>query len=127
MQSMCRGRAMTRWLYSGAVGFGCLVGVAGSGTKQAFRPPDLRTRKTGSDWPTFLGPTGDSISTEKGLVTPWPKDGPRGVWELRWGSGYGAPAVSRGRLFVADRVGNSARLHCLKSETGEPLWKFEYP
>src|SRR5258708_32441689 len=39
-------------------------------------PPDLGTRKAGSDWPQFLGPTGDSVSTEKGIVTPWPKDGP---------------------------------------------------
>ena len=27
-------------------------------------PPDLRTRTTGSDWERFLGPTGDSVSTE---------------------------------------------------------------
>src|SRR4051812_21209425 len=101
MQSMCRGRAMTRWLYCGAVALGCLVGVAASEEEQASRPPDLRTRKGGSDWPTFLGPTGDSISTEKGLMTPWPKEGPRVVWETKLGSGYGAPGVSRGRLFIA--------------------------
>ncbi len=90
-------------------------------------PPDLRTRKTGSDWPRFLGPTGDSVSTEKGLLAPWPKAGPRVVWHKRLGTGYGMPTISRGRLFVFDRVGDSARLSCWKSETGDPLWTFEYP
>jgi outer membrane protein assembly factor BamB len=87
----------------------------------------LNTRLVGSDWPNFLGPTGDGISSEKGLVTPWPKQGPRVVWKAAVGEGYSAPAVSKGRLFVFDRIDNHARLRCLKAETGEPLWKFEYP
>jgi outer membrane protein assembly factor BamB len=90
-------------------------------------PADLRTRRTGSDWPRFLGPTGDSVSTEKGILTPWPKEGPRLVWQRRLGEGYGMPTISRGRLFVFDRGENRARLRCWKSETGEPLWSFDYP
>lgn len=90
-------------------------------------PKDLRTRTSGSDWPRFLGPTGDSISTEKGIVAPWPKEGPRRVWQKALGEGYGMPAISRGRLFIFDRIGNRARLRCWKSETGEELWTFDYP
>jgi outer membrane protein assembly factor BamB len=90
-------------------------------------PPDLRTRVTGSDWPCFLGPTGDSSSTEKGILSPWPKEEPPIVWLRQLGEGYGMPTISRGRLFVFDRVGGHARLRCLKSETGEPLWTFDYP
>ncbi|HEY7156728.1 MAG TPA: PQQ-binding-like beta-propeller repeat protein [Gemmataceae bacterium] len=90
-------------------------------------PPDLGMRTGGSDWPCFLGPTGDSVSTEKGIVSPWPEAGPRIVWDRRLGEGYGMPAVSRGRLFVFDRAGNRARLRCCKSETGEELWTFDYP
>lgn len=89
-------------------------------------PKDLRTRLDGSDWPSFLGPTGDSISTEKRILTPWPKMGPPILWHRRLGEGYGMPAISRGRLFVFDRAGDRARLNCWKSETGEPLWAFEY-
>jgi outer membrane protein assembly factor BamB len=88
--------------------------------------PDLRTRKTGSDWPTFLGPTGNSVSTEKGIVAPWPKEGLRLVWVQRMGLGYVMPAISKGRAFVFDRVGDKMRLRCMKSETAEPLWTFEY-
>jgi outer membrane protein assembly factor BamB len=90
-------------------------------------PPDLRTRSSGSDWPRFLGPTGDSVSTEKGILSPWPKEGPRLVWHRKLGEGYGMPTISRGRLFVFDREEDRARLQCWKSETGEPLWTFEYP
>src|SRR5438067_7801186 len=95
--------------------------------KQPPNPPNLQTRKTGADWPGFLGPTGDSVSSETGILTPWPKQGPRLVWKTAVGEGYGAPSVSQGRLFLFDRVGNKARLRCLKSESGEELWKFEYP
>ena len=35
--------------------------------------PDLGTRKKGVDWPRFLGPTGNSLSTETGILTKWPK------------------------------------------------------
>jgi outer membrane protein assembly factor BamB len=90
-------------------------------------PRDLRTRKTGVDWPCFLGPTGDSVSPEKGILAPWPKDGPRIVWHKKTGIGYSMPVVSRGRLFLFDRAKNRCRLRCWKSETGEQLWSFDYP
>jgi outer membrane protein assembly factor BamB len=90
-------------------------------------PPDLRSRKTGSDWPTFQGLNGASVSTEKGILRTWPKQGPRIVWEKPLGIGYSMPATSRGRLFLFDRVKDRARLRCMKSETAEHLWSFSYP
>jgi outer membrane protein assembly factor BamB len=90
-------------------------------------PESLWTRKEGEDWPGFLGPRGDSTSAEKGLITPWPKEGPRIVWHQPIGIGYAMPSVSRGRLFVFDRIRNRARLRAWKAETGESLWSYEYP
>jgi outer membrane protein assembly factor BamB len=89
-------------------------------------PEDLRTRKTGADWPCFLGPTGDSVSTEKGILTPWPAAGPKIVWQREIDIGYAMPSISRGRLFLFDRFRNRARLRAWKAETAEPLWTFEY-
>lgn len=89
-------------------------------------PPDLRTRKNGDDWPCFLGPTHDSVSREKGILAPWPAEGPRLVWERTIGIGYAMPSISRGRLFHFDRRGNRCTLHCWKAETAEPLWTFDY-
>ncbi len=96
-------------------------------TETEVQLPDLRTRKSGSDWDRFLGPTGDGKSPETSLLTSWPPTAPPVVWEKEIGTSYGAPAVSQGRLFMFDRHGGSARLTCMKSETGDELWRFEYP
>ena len=87
---------------------------------------DLRPRKTGSDWPGFLGLTGNSESSEKLPHLPWPESGPPVVWHKRIGTGYAAPTIARGRLFTFDRHGDKARLTCMKGETGDELWRFEY-
>ena len=91
------------------------------------QPLDLRTRKSGSDWRGFLGPTGDSKSPETSLLTSWSPEGPPVVWEKEIGTSYGSPTISQGRLFMFDRHGGLARLTCMKSETGDELWRFEYP
>jgi outer membrane protein assembly factor BamB len=105
----------------------CLAFAGCAASSPADDWPDLRTRKTGDDWPCFLGPTGDSVSREKGIAAPWPKEGPKLVWQKELGVGYAMPSVSRGRLFVFDRVRNRARLRAWNAETAETLWTFEYP
>ena len=104
-----------------------------SGVASAAEPADLRTRKSGSDWPKFLGPTNDGVSSEKGILSPWPEKGLKVVWQTKLGLGYSPPTTSRGRVFLfdaypaADRKSSVARLSCRNSETGIELWKFEYP
>jgi outer membrane protein assembly factor BamB len=92
----------------------------------AQEPPDLGTRKAGVDWPGFLGPDHDGTSPETGLSPTWPREGPRLVWQRDLGEGYAAASVQKGRLYHFDRQDGRYRLRCLKSETGEDLWKFEY-
>ncbi|MBC7856519.1 MAG: PQQ-binding-like beta-propeller repeat protein, partial [Pirellulaceae bacterium] len=94
-------------------------------------PKDLGTRKAGVDWPTFLGPSGDGKSPEKGILTNWRNLSPemtglQRVWSKPLGIGYAPPTVSRGRLFQFDRFSDKARLYALSAETGAPLWKYEY-
>jgi len=81
----------------------------------------------GSDWQQFLGPLGTSVSTETGILSPWPSQGLRLVWQKSMGTGYGMPAISRGRLYLSDREADRARLRCFDSATGEFVWKFDYP
>ena len=88
--------------------------------------PDPRSRASGDDWPRLLGPTGDSKSREKGILTRWQDGSPRIVWQRETGDGYGMPAISRGRLFHFEQVGNQPRLDCLNSETGNRIWQFKY-
>ncbi|HUR38114.1 MAG TPA: PQQ-binding-like beta-propeller repeat protein [Planctomycetota bacterium] len=107
-----------------ALGPGC--GKAAASPTPSPAPPQAEpaARKAGVDWPCFLGPTHDSKSPETGLK--WPAEGPRKVWERELGEGYAPCSVSKGRLYQFDRSGGKARLACLKSETGEPVWTFEY-
>ena len=105
----------------------CNRQAAGDASSPLAATGDLGTRKRGNDWPVFLGPLGNGVSGEKGIIAPWPPEGPRVVWKKRVGVGYGMPVVSRGRLFQFDRQGDEACLSCLRSESGEPLWTFKYP
>jgi outer membrane protein assembly factor BamB len=80
-----------------------------------------------ADWPGYLGPTRNSISTEKGLFRTWPKEGPKVLWTVPVGSGYGGPAVSAGKVYLLDRddtVGDKVR--CLDLSSGKELWNFAY-
>lgn len=110
---------------------GCGAAPSGEPQDQGTQNPapisDQSTGKNGSDWPCFLGPTGNSVSPEKGIISPWPKQGLKVVWFRKLGQGYAMPVISKGRLFLFERHGDTARCVCLKSDTAEELWKFEYP
>ena len=93
----------------------------------AAEVPDLGQRRTGTDWPAFLGPTGDGKSPEVGFFNDRGLLGTRILWQRPIGAGYAMPSVAHGRLFLFARHDNVNRLECLSAETGEPLWKFEYP
>ena len=82
---------------------------------------------SGGDWPTFLGPTRDGVSAEKGIITPWPKTGLKKVWECELGVGFAPPVTAEGKLFHADRFGDNIRLTARDAATGKALWKYEYP
>ncbi len=96
--------------------------------------PDLSKREQGSDWPRFLGPNGDGRSSEKGLNTDWKSKPPKMLWHQKIGPGFAAPSISNGRLMLYHRVRNAdgparfkERLACLNCETGESIWKVDYP
>ena len=76
------------------------------------------------DWPFFLGPTHDAVSTETRLSRALP---PPLVWELAKGSGYASPAVAGDRLVFLHRIGGHETVDCLHPETGARRWTFRYP
>ena len=80
-----------------------------------------------ADWPQYLGPTMNSTSTETGLARTWPKDGPKVLWTVPLGLGYGAPAVKDSQVYLLDRVANKKDvLRCLGLADGKEQWTFEY-
>jgi outer membrane protein assembly factor BamB len=105
-----------------------LLSASGASAAEAGdAPPDLGTRRQGSDWPDFLGPQRNGRSPETGLTGNWAGKPPRLVWQCQLGESYSAPSVSRGRLFHFDRHGDRHRLTCRNSETGVELWTYELP
>jgi outer membrane protein assembly factor BamB len=78
------------------------------------------------DWPQFLGPTRNGVSTETGLLATWPKSGPPEVWKRDVGAGYGGPVVSGDWLVLFHRVDNEEMIEGFEAATGKPKWKHAY-
>jgi len=78
-------------------------------------------------WPGYYGPSRDGTSPEKGILRTWPKEGPKVLWTLPVGRGYGGPAIAGGKVYLLDRdeSGND-KLRCLDFATGNELWNFSY-
>lgn len=80
----------------------------------------------GADWPQFLGPHGDGISSETGLLDQWPKGGPPVVWKKEVGTGYSAPSVKDQRLVLHHRVAGDEIVQCFDALTSDEIWKYSY-
>lgn len=96
--------------------------VAASGAWERAKPS-----REGSDWSHFLGPTSDNVSTEKAILTAWPRAGLKILWQTPLGTGYAPPSVFEGKLLHIDAHDSVARLVCRNAETGEQIWNFDYP
>src|SRR5262245_58702307 len=79
-----------------------------------------------ADWPQFLGPERNGISSETGLLQSWPKEGPSVVWEQAVGAGFSGPVVAGNRLILFHRLKNEEVVDCLDAATGKELWRFAY-
>src|SRR5262245_45522643 len=55
-------------------------------------------KHSASDWPGWRGPSRDGVSSETGLLTTWPENGPRKLWETPTGEGFSSLAIAGGRI-----------------------------
>jgi outer membrane protein assembly factor BamB len=96
------------------------------------------------DWPQWLGPRRDGVWRETGILTKFPRGGPKIRWRTKIGMGYSGPAVAGGKVYVTDRVLDKGtrnptnpftnpavkgyeRVLCLKEADGEQVWEYKYP
>ncbi|MEM9481544.1 MAG: PQQ-binding-like beta-propeller repeat protein [Verrucomicrobiota bacterium] len=95
-----------------------------------------------TDWPRWLGPEGDAVWRETGILEKFPEGGPKVLWKKEVAWGYGGIAVNDGKVFVMDYVKESGeiknnpggrdkligkeRVLCFDLETGEEVWTHEY-
>jgi outer membrane protein assembly factor BamB len=85
----------------------------------------LSTLAAAADWPQWLGPTRDGVSTEK--VAPW-KEAPKVLWRQPVGDGHSSPVVAEGKVFVHAKVKDKDQeeLLAFDAKTGKPLWQTAY-
>jgi outer membrane protein assembly factor BamB len=81
----------------------------------------------GADWPNWRGPNHNGISTEKGWLTDWPKEGLKELWRVELGRSYSSVAVMDGKVYTMGRNGEQDTVVCLNVESGATVWKHSYP
>lgn len=79
------------------------------------------------DWPQFGGPDRNGISPETGMARAWPAEGPKELWKVSLGVGFGPPAIQGGKVYILDRQDDKQDvLRCLDLQTGKEEWTFAY-
>ena len=77
------------------------------------------------EWPKWLGPRGDGISTEP-IADKWPQGGPHKVWEQKVGRGFSSPIALDGKVYLLSMVGANDVLTCFDANSGNPIWSQSY-
>ena len=79
------------------------------------------------DWPHFLGPERDGHYSGPPLERAWQGGTPRELWRRAVGEGFAGPVVSGGRLLLFHRLQDREVLEALDAETGDAIWRYDYP
>lgn len=88
------------------------------------KPPE----KSLTGWPNWRGPDHNGMSTEKGWLTAWPKDGLKQLWSVELGSSYGSVSISDGKAYAMGSVSDKDEVvYCLDVETGKEVWRHVFP
>jgi len=79
------------------------------------------------EWPQFLGPNGNSTTTQAGLLRSWPAEGPEVLWKTDLGAGFGGPVIKGGKAYLLDRDDKYGDyMRCFDMASGKELWKYGY-
>jgi outer membrane protein assembly factor BamB len=79
------------------------------------------------DWPQWRGVHRDGVSTETGLLTVWPSQGPPLLWEKSLGEGFASVCIVKGCLFTTAQQEGKESVLCLEAASGAAIWQFSYP
>ena len=80
------------------------------------------------NWPRFRGANGSGVSRSDAIPSEWTEDDYRWVAELP-GTGNSSPVIWDGRVFVtaADEDSLLRVLMCFDADSGQELWRAEFP
>ena len=76
---------------------GAVAGLAHAQTQVRAKPKPLPPGAVTHDWPYFLGPTHNAVSTETKLSRKLP---PPLLWEFHKGTSYASPAIVGDEMYI---------------------------
>lgn len=80
----------------------------------------------GDDWPQWMGPKLDGISTESGWSSDWPSGGLEQLWEKQIGIGFSSVSIVDGLLYSMGHKNRKETVWCLDAATGKEIWTHSY-
>jgi len=92
-------------------------------------------QSTEDGWPQWRGPCRDGISSETGLLSSWPEEGPELLWKTDGiGSGFSSPIISDDTIYITGDTKEELKIYALtldgklkwEAANGEP-WKRSFP
>src|SRR6187549_3275374 len=100
-----------RWMTAVLSGL-LIIGIAGLGFAE--------------EWPHWLGPNRNGISTETGLAASWPEGGPKQLWTHTVGIGYSSPVALDGKVYFFAQEDRKDTLRAFDADSGKVLWTQSY-
>jgi len=81
-----------------------------------------------ADWAQFLGPDKNGVAANaKGLARSWSETGPKVLWQVPVGEGFGGACVYGDNVLLLDReVGKKDILRCFRLSDGQEIWRSAY-
>jgi outer membrane protein assembly factor BamB len=87
----------------------------------------VNTTALASDWPCFMGPSGDGTSSETGIGKDWKLHPPKKIWETKMNDdGYAGAAIADGKVFIVDHKDSKDVVRALDFATGNDVWEYPY-
>jgi outer membrane protein assembly factor BamB len=75
------------------------------------------------NWPQFLGPERNGISSERGLIDAWPAGGVKEVWRVSGGVGMSGLSIRDGRVVTLVQKDGQQSLVAVDAKTGKSKWE----
>jgi len=94
-----------------------------SDSEEVRTPSSHTSAAEATDWPRWRGPNLDGKSTETGLMSSWPEDGPPLLWQVEGlGTGFAGVSVAGGRIYTMGRLGGMEHVMAFHGADGSKLW-----
>jgi len=78
-----------------------------------------------AEWPQWLGPQRNGISSETGLLKIWPEAGPTQVWRQNVDGGFSGISIKDGRAYTMILSDGGEYIVCLDAHSGQEIWRFK--